>query len=244
MLKKTEWEKFCRRNCVVLVLSGWILSAVSVRSGEQASSREESQFSINIAGKEVGKEKFTILTSAENISSSSILEFQENGKKGHKMRIETQLTTDAQFVPKAYQLKTDTDGQKGSIRGTFAPAEAMFEISGSGAPRKSGLLVGDHYQILDSNVFHHYAFIARAFDYNGNEKSQSFEVVVPQELDRGVLKVSNAGMEKTSLRGKTKNLYHLKADSGQLMLDLWVDEQRILHKIEIPAKKIEIIRMD
>jgi hypothetical protein len=244
MLKKTEWGKFIFRNCVVVVLSAWVLPAVSVRSVEQPSSREESQFSINIAGHEVGREKFTIVTSAETISSNSILEFQENGNKGHKMKIETQLTADAQFVPKAYQLKTDIDGQKGLIRGTFAPAEAMFEISGSGAPIKNGLLVGDHYQILDSNVFHHYAFIARAFDLNGNEKPQSFEVVVPQELDRGVLKVSNAGMEKTSLRGKTKNLYHLKVDSGQLRLDLWVDEHKILHKIEIPGKKIEITRID
>ena len=226
------------------MLFAWMLPAVSVPVGEQKSFLEESQFSINIAGKEVGREKFAIRTSAEKVSSSSILEFQEGGKKGHKMKIETQLTADAQFVPKAYQLKTDIDGQKGLIQGTFTPSEAMFEISGSGAPRKSGMLVGDHYQILDSNVFHHYVFIARAFDLNGNEKPQSFEVVVPQELDSGVLKVSNAGVEKISLHGKMKELNHLKADSGELKIDMWVDGQKILHKIAIPAKKIEIIRVD
>jgi hypothetical protein len=244
MLKKTEWKRLYLRSRAVIILAAWFLPAASVRSDEPAPGREESQFSITIAGREVGKEKFTILTSAENITSNSSLEFQQSGKNGHKMKIETQMTADAQFVPKSYLLKTDIDGQKGSIRGTFSPAQAMFEISGSGASRKNGLLVGDRYQILDSNVFHHFIFIVRAFDLNGGEKPQSFEVIVPQELDSGVLKISNAGPEKVSLRGKTKELYHLKADSGELKIDLWVDARKILYKIAIPAKNIEILRLD
>jgi hypothetical protein len=51
-------------------------------------------------------------------------------------------------------------------------------------------------------------------------------------------------MEKTLLRGKNKDLYHLIADSGQLKIDLWIDNQRILHKIAVPAKDIEVVRAD
>jgi hypothetical protein len=210
---------------------------------EPAPSREESQFKIYIAGKEVGKEKFAILTSAESVSSSSILEFQEPGKNGKKVKIETQLTAKSRFLPLSYSIKTDVDGQKGMLVGTFTTGQAMFEIKGSGNSRKSGLLVGDQYQILDSNIFHHFTFIVRAFDFE-QKKSQSFEVVVPQELDNGVLKVSDIGMERIVLHGKGKDLTHLRCDSGQLLIDLWIDNQRILHKIAIPAKQIEVIRID
>jgi hypothetical protein len=153
------------------------------------------------------------------------------------------LTANSRFLPRSYSLNTEVDGQKGMIVGTFTPGQAMFEITGSGNIRKSGLLVGDQYQILDSNIFHHFTFIARAFDFE-QKKSQSFEVVVPQELDRGVLKVSNVGKEMIFLRGKGKDLIHLRGDSGQLQIDLWIDDRRILHKIAVPAKQIEVIRMD
>jgi hypothetical protein len=238
-------KRFYLRNSIALfcLLSLEIYMPAFVQAREPAPSREESQFKIYIAGKEVGKEKFAILTSTDSVSSSSILEFQEPGKNGRKVKIETQLTANSRFLPSSYSLKTDVDGQKGMIVGTFTPGQAMFEIKESGNSRKSGLLVGDQYQILDSNIFHHFTFIARAFDFE-QKKSQSFEVVVPQELDNGVLKVTNVGMDFILLRGKGKDLIHLRGDSGQLLIDLWIDSQRILHKIAIPAKQVEVIRMD
>jgi hypothetical protein len=44
------------------------------------------------------------------------------------------------------------------------------------------------------------------------------------------------------IRGRKMTLHHLNADSGMLLIDLWVDDQRILYKIALPAKKIEVIR--
>jgi hypothetical protein len=38
------------------------------------------------------------------------------------------------------------------------------------------------------------------------------------------------------------DLHHLKADSGVLFIDLWIDDQKIVYKIALPAKKIEVIR--
>ena len=80
--------------------------------------------------------------------------------------------------------------------------------------KKTGLLVGDKYVLLDENVFHHLIFLARLFDLNSSAKYQSFEVVIPQELDDGIVKISDSGKEKTSVRGKDKELHHLKLDSG------------------------------
>ena len=69
--------------------------------------------------------------------------------------------------------------------------------------------------------------------------TQTIEVVIPQELDGGKLKVSEIGLERMSIRGKKMDLHHLNADSGMLLIDLWIDDQKILYKIALPAKKIE-----
>jgi hypothetical protein len=202
---------------------------------------EEARFDIYVAGREVGQEKFSIQGSPDSVLSNSVVSFRDPGNQHQQVRMETQLNMDRRYQPRTYLLHTDIGGQKAAMAGTFVPGEASFEFRGGGNPRKSGLLVGDHYTILDTNVFHHFIFIARLFDF-GSAKSQSMEVVIPQELDVGVLKVEEAGIEKTTVRGRKRELHHLRVDSGHLLIDLWVDDQRILYKIVLPAKGIEVIR--
>ena len=217
-----------------------MLSLPLVQGAEEAPQREESQFGIYVAGKEIGYEKFSIFSSADTIESKSVVNFQDPGGKHKKVRMETQLSMDSHFLPRAYQLRTDVEGQKGMVTGTFAPGEATFEYKGSGNPLKRGLLVGERYVILDTNVFHHFIFIARLFNLRSGS-AQSIEAVIPQELEGGKLKVSELGLERMSIHGKKMDLHHLKADSGVLFIDLWIDDQKILYKIALPAKKIEVI---
>jgi hypothetical protein len=228
----------------LVLLISFLAVPAFLPAGENSGSREQSQFNIYVGGKESGKEKFTILTSAESVRSSSVMEFQELVKNGRKMRIETEMTMNAQFTPQAYQLKTDTNGSKATMVGSFTPGQAMFEIQVSGNSKKSGLLVADRYSILDSNTFHHFIFIVRSFDFAAGKKAQAFNVIVPQEMEIGVLRVSDLGIAQTSLRGKEKDLRHLSADSGRVLIDLWVDNQKILQKISIPSKGVEAIRAD
>jgi hypothetical protein len=224
-----------------LALLAGCLASVA-RSDDQKSSREEARFDIYVAGKEIGREKFAVLVSADSASSSSILNFRDPGKKNQKVHIETQLEMDQGFLPRAYNLKLDVDGQKGAMDGKFVPGQAMFEYVGTGSPQKRGLLVGDRYTLLDSNVFHHFIFVARLFDLSSRKDSQSFEVVVPQEMDHGTLRIRELSMEKIEAQGKKRDLHRLRADSGQLQIDLWIDDHNILYKIAIPNKKIEVIR--
>ncbi len=226
---------------VPVALTLLLLLPLSSRGEDKKSAREEGQFDIFVDGKEIGHEKFTIITSADSISSNSTLNFRNLGPKQQNVRLETQLNMDGQYVPKAYKLQSDVDGQKGTITGTFVPNEARFEYQGSGDPKLRGLPVGDRYLILDTNVFHHFTFIARQFNF-GSGKSQSYEAVIPQELDSGIVKVSEVGLEIIPVKGKKRELHHLRADTGLFVIDLWVDDNRILYKIALPLKKIEVVR--
>ncbi len=219
-----------------------LISLLPVQGFDKKLSREEASFDIFIAGKVIGKERYSILSSDESASSSSILDFKNPDNKNQEVQIETQLEMDSHFLPRSYQLKSNVGGQSGTIVGVFSQRQAMFEYKGSGTPRKGGLLVGDQYIILDTNIFHHFIFLARLFKFGSDETPQSFEVVVPLEQDSGVLKISEIGKETISVDGEKIRAHHLKADSGLLLIDLWVDDNRILHKIAIPSKGIEVIR--
>lgn len=173
--------------------------------GDKKPSHEEGRFDIYIAGKEIGEEQFSIQDSGDSVSSNSIVNFRDPGNQNRGVRIETQLNMDDKYMPRTYQVRTNIAGQKGAMAGTFVPGQAMFEYQANGNPRKSGVLVGDRYVILDTNVFHHFVFIGRLFDFAGAGKAQSLDVVIPQEMDSGILQISDAGIEKISVRGEKGN---------------------------------------
>jgi hypothetical protein len=205
-------------------------------------SQEEGQFDILVAGKEIGQEKFSITYSADSVGSHSTMNFRDPAHKHENVQIETRLKMDNGSMPQTYQVQTVIGGRKQIIKGAFVPSQATFEYQTDGIPRKSGLLVGDRYVVLDTNVFHHFIFVARLFNISGGGKTQSIEAVIPQELEAGILKIIDVGTESISLRGKNRELHHLKADSGSLLIDLWVDADCLLYKIGVPAKQLEVIR--
>jgi hypothetical protein len=234
----SKWSK--RAFNLDLVLLALLLPAGYGADNKLA--REEGRFNIFVAGKEIGQEQFSIQASGDSIISSSIVNFGDPGSQNRNVRIETQLQMDDKYVPRTYHLRTDVGGQKGTIAGTFAPSQATFEYGANGGSRKTGLLVGDRYVVLDANVFHHFIFVGRLFDFAAAAKTQSLEVLIPQEMDYGILRINDAGVEKTSIRGEKRKLHHLRADSGSLQIDLWIDDQKVLYKIELPAKQIEVVR--
>ncbi len=230
-----------RPAVAALILTFFALLPAPAIGADKELKQEEAQFDVYVAGKEIGQEKFSIQTSPDSVSSNSIMNFSDPGNQHQKVKIETQLNMDGQYVPQTYLFKTDIGGRQGVMKGTFVPGQANFEYQTGGNPRKSGLLVGDRYIVLDTNVFHHFVFIGRLFDFTA-AKTQSLEVVIPQEMSNGVLKINEVGKDEISVRGKKRDLHHLRADSGALLIDLWVDDQRILYKIAVPSKQIEVIR--
>jgi hypothetical protein len=215
--------------------------AAPIAVAEQKALREEGQLSVYVSGKEVGREKFSIQSTDDSISSSSSISFRDPASRKN-VKMETELKMNAGLVPQSYLLRTEMSGQKMLLKGTFAAGQAMFEYVAAGNLRKTGLLVGDRFTVLDTNVFHHFIFIARLYDFESKEKTQPMEVVVPYELGNGLLKVGDMGRETVSIRGGKRELHHLKADSGMVNIDLWVDDRHVLYKIALPAKGIEVVR--
>lgn len=218
----------------------WLAAGGAMQKSKKVS-RQEGEYQILLSGREIGVEKYILLTSENAVTSSSTLDFRNPGEGHQKVSLETRLEMDGQYVPRSYELNSDVDGQKGSIRGEFSPNQVIFEYSGSGVASRNGLLVGDRYTILDTNMFHHFIFLTRLFKYDGGDKLQTFEVVIPQEKETGKLKIKELNKETILVRGKKVNAVHLLVDSGSLQIQLWVDSERIPRKIAVPDKGIEVL---
>jgi hypothetical protein len=233
---KDSLKKMSQWTAMLLLLFSYSYGA------ERKPAREDARFDIYVGGQEIGQEKFSIATSEDSIISRSTVSFRDPKNSKQNIKMETELTMDSHFVPRSYQLRTDASGQKGMMKGTFDQGQAEFEYLAGGITRKTGLLVGSRYVVLDTNVFHHFIFVARSFDLDSKEKTQAIEVLIPQEFENGLLKISNLGSEKISVKGKTREFHHLKADTGSVQIDLWMDDHRVLYKIALPAKRIEVMR--
>lgn len=237
----------CLSNRVQLAgLAAALLICMSVLASEgqkQKEFREAGEFKIYAAEKEIGSEKYAILSSGDTVTSSSTLDFRNPGDRHQKIQLETRLEMNARFVPRHYLLKSDVDGKKGEIQGEFSPNQVMFSyLAADGSARKAGMLVGNEFTVLDTNIFHHFIFLSRLFNYDSKDKAQRFEVVVPQEQDSGFVTISQVGKETLTVRGKKVETRHLQVDSGALRIHLWVDNQRFLDKISVPDRGIDVVR--
>jgi len=234
---------FCIRHVLAgCLLAGTVVFLLQAKAGTKKPQAEEGEFVIFFSAREIGSEKFAIQITPESATSSSVLEFRNPAETGQKVRMETKLEMDGNLVPRSYILRSNVDGKKGSITGNFAPNQVMFDFEGNGTNRRSGLLLPDRYTLLDSNIYHHFTFLVRLFDFDSKEKAQRFAVVVPQEEDSGSLKISELRRAQMEVRGKRREMRVLQVDSDALQLQLWVDKNGMLQKISVPLKGLEVVR--
>lgn len=97
--------------------------------------------------------------------------------------------------------------------------------------------------ILDDNVFHHYALLARRYDYDRGGL-QEFYAFIPQESIGGILHMTLKGDEKVEVNGKSMAVQHLLVDTKDLQLDLYVDgPNHRLVKLVVPSSNVVVERI-
>ena len=90
--------------------------------------------------------------------------------------------------------------------------------------------------MLDNNLYHQYAILARLYDWE-KKGAQTFSVLVPQELTPGTVTVDSLGEQELS----GKKVEELRVSTEDNEIDLFLDGAKLL-RVVAPAANAEIIR--
>jgi hypothetical protein len=204
---------------------------------------DEGTFVISLGGKQIGTEKFSIRSTADNkIDAQAQIELRvEQEGKTYDFRTSPKLILGADLEPETYSW-AQKGAQSSRLEVDFrtSPARARYHtVEGDDDVRDFNLPKG--LIILDDNVVHHYQLLVYRFDRVASKK-QTFPAFIPQEALPGVLNVEDLGMEQIELAGTQRELQHMMVSSDLARIDLWVDKDRRLQRVFIPAAQLEAVR--
>jgi hypothetical protein len=195
---------------------------------------DKGKFRIMAGGEQVGKEEFEIGQDGANWVARGTSEVKS--AEG-TVRVAGTLELQSDGTPLHYEWSTQ-GAKKASAAITFSGPSATIELKMEGARPFTQQFTFNSSQIaiLDNNLYHQYAILARLYDWN-KKGAQTFSVLVPQELTPGSVTVESLGQQTVD----GKKLDELSVKTEDLELDLYLDGQRLV-RIASPTGNAEIVR--
>jgi hypothetical protein len=195
---------------------------------------EKGTFRILVNGRQMGKEQFEIKPEGVNWVAHGSSEVQTSEGTA---RISGTLKLHADGTPAHYEWSTEGN-KKASASINFDGLTATMDVHLEGAKPYTQALTfsASPIVVLDNNLYHHYAILARLYDRE-KKGTQTFSVLVPQELTPGAITVDSLGIEEVN----GKKLEELTAKTQDLEVHLYLDNGRLI-RIAAPSNGAEIIR--
>jgi hypothetical protein len=241
-----------RRSSSVLLFVGWLCvliaaaalpartpkppakSAVPGYPAPAALIADKGRFRILVGGQQVGKEDFEIAPNGGNWVARGVSELKGSDGVTH---VTGTLELHADGTPARYEWSTQGAKKAGaSITFSGPTATINLVVDGSKPFTQQFTYNSPMVVVLDNNLYHQYAVLARLYDWN-KKGAQTFSVLVPQELTPGSVTVESLGPQDAG--GKKQD--ELRVKTEDLELDLYLENQRLV-RIETPGTSAEIVR--
>ena len=199
-------------------------------------SADKGKLNIQLNGRTVGQEEFEIAPSAGGWAAHSITNIKPPDSTPAK--VTGTLTLQADGVPISYEWTSQADKTNGAHI-IFANGVAKITLEMEGArPYEEHMSFGTpRIAVLDDNLYYQYAILARVYDWSKGG-AQSLPVLIPQELTPGSISVESTG--STSANGKSYE--GLRVSTSDLEVQLYLDTNHRLMRLEVPAAKVSVIR--
>jgi len=197
---------------------------------------EKGKFNILLDGKSVGHEDFEIVASGGVWTAHGTSSIKP--PQGASSTVSGTLTLQPDGVPMTYEWSSQAE-KSNSAHVVFANGVAKMALQLQDARPfeqdfsfSSPLIV-----VLDNNLYHQYAVLARVYDWS-KRGTQSFPVLIPQELTPGTITVDSAG----AISAEGKSYEGLKVITNDLEIVLYLDGTHRLVRMEVPAAKVSVVR--
>jgi hypothetical protein len=197
---------------------------------------DKGKLTIKLDGRIVGHEEFEISPSAGGWTAKGTTDVKP--PEAASARITGSLVLQSDGSPISYEWTAKTDKTNGAHI-LFANGVAKITLEMEGArPFEQDLSFGAPLiAVLDNNLYHQYAVLARLYDWS-KRGTQTFPVLIPQELTPGSISVEATG----SATADGKSYEGLKVTTADIEVLLLVDSSHRLMRLEVPAAKVSVVR--
>jgi hypothetical protein len=197
---------------------------------------DKGKFRILLDGQPVGTEEFSISPNGKEWLARGSTEIRLPG--GPATQVSARLTVLPNGTPVRYEWSAQGQ-KKASAAVEFQGGTAKMTLRLEDAqPFVQELSFGTpRVLVLDNNIYHHYAILARLYDWNA-KGVQTFSVLIPQDMTPGSITAESAGTQ--TLDGSALEL--LRARTPDLELNLYLDANHRLVRLTVPSAKAEVRR--
>ena len=244
--------------CIGLTLGMVACAALSFASQKKEKAapgvlvQDKGKFTIKLAGQTVGHEEFDITPAEGGWLAKGTSDIKP--PQGASSKVTGSLTLQADGSPISYEWSAQSVKTNGAhIIFANGVARITLEMQGAHACTSEEIRDPNRKQpcffeqslsfntpliaVLDNNLYYQYAVLARLYDWSKNGE-QTFPVLVPQEMTPGSVRVFSMGA--TSADGKTYQ--GLKVATSDLEIQLLLDNNHRLIRLEVPEAKVSVIR--
>jgi hypothetical protein len=190
---------------------------------------------IQVDGHPAGTEEFEIHSSAGEWTARGSAEVA--GENGGRAKVTGKLELTPDGAPLRYEW-TASSPRKAAATIEFAGTVAKMELRIEGASPYSQdfTFPSPPVIILDNNMYHHYAVLARIYDWEHKE-SKTYNVLIPQDLTPGTVSVEYGGQQVVD----GKKLDVLRVRSTDLEIEVYCENSRMM-RLEVPSAKAVVTR--
>jgi hypothetical protein len=198
---------------------------------------DKGKFTIQLNGQTVAHEDFEISPSAGGWTARGTTELKV--PQTTPSTTTGTLTLQPDGAPISYEWTTQADKTNGAhILFANGIAKVTLEMQGARPFEQDMSFGAPLVAVLDDNLYHHYAVLARLYDWT-KRGPQTFPVLVPQELTPGNITVEATGPASI---GSKSYAEAIRATTSDLEVQLFLDKDHRLMRIEVPAAKASILR--
>jgi hypothetical protein len=197
---------------------------------------DKGKFSVLLDGKSIGHEEFEIAPNGAGWVARGSTTLKS--EKGADTKVTGNLTLQADGAPVAYDWSAQTDKTNGAhILFANGVAQITLQLQGSQPFEQNLSFNSPMIAVLDNNLYHQYAVLARLYDWS-KRGQQQLQVLIPQELTPGTVTLEATGSASSS----GKSYEGLRVSTSDLEILLLLDSNHKLMRLEVPSAKVAVVR--
>jgi hypothetical protein len=198
--------------------------------------QDKGKFTIQLNGKSVGHEEFELAPAGGGWLAHSTTDITPpDAAASH---VTGSLTMQPDGAPISYEWTSQAEKTNGA-RILFANGVAKITLQMQDAhPFEQDMSFGSPMiAVLDNNLYYQYAVLARLYDWSKGG-AQNLPVLIPQELTPGSISVESTG----SVNAGGKSYDGLRVTTSDLEINLYLDPNHRLMRLEVPSAKVAVVR--